>query len=405
MYSRVKEVRVNENGKNVPKDVIIKTIYINNIFIKTFETSLSYIPVIGLAPLEELCHIDIADKYFSVFDIIKTELLTIVTLMSGMCNSLINSLQGNIFIKNNVVDPTQLNNKYIKNNLIVVNSNDGSTLADSVFQMQPGNIGQGIPEMIQQMYLIIQSKLNLVSSTENIDTAHQESLRNENSIKLSSDIFSELDDAVISFGKIIKEIVIWLYINMPDEINKLVPVDEEYEIDAMSILNAIKLLELAEIKLVDGSYHATQAENDIQKIERIFQSGIVDPKTIPIPIHVILKRLGLSQEICKDIEKAGSRIQQQQDQVHETEMLKQKLEIEKLKAEIQKIKSEYDKNEADADKKSDEAQSISKNKTGQDKNSESQKDKGFNGQQEGNSESSTKNKTHSTNTNEKNNNK
>ncbi len=363
IYVRTKKEALDGASVKTFRNVVEKFVYINNKLVETSEMNISYIPVVAFSPMEDVAYTAIKERYQSLYDCIKGELLQLAIVQSSMSTCLLNSANNPIFIRDEALPAVHRNKESIRNRVVPIKkAPTDRPLSDIVTSLPNAGTPNGALEAIAMLKQHIREKLNILTSEANTArSAQQEQIRLDNQVVLSSYIIDTFDKSMMQFGDIMKDLIKSILLESPERIQELIGVEED-SLTLDDVSAAIQYINSSRVVLEESEYFTTKREKDMKKLERVAQ---LTGDSFSLPASVVLKIAGVSQETIDIVkESEEGRVQAEQQQAEEQtkamqlENIQKELLVKKTQAELEKLLSESFKNMADANKKNVEANSI-----------------------------------------------
>ena len=363
IYVRNKAQTIVDGNKSF-RNTVEKLVYVNDHLIDFSKTDLEFIPIISFAPLEEISSNSIKERYKSLYDCIKSELLSLAILLSSVSTTVLNNANSPIFVRDDLIPPAMQNNKAIRNRIIPIKKlGAGVSISEVVNVVNNPGVPPGTSELILALKQTISQKLNILTNeTAASKSAAQEQIRIDNQLLLSSSILETLDRSIMEFGNCMKDILKVLSLKFPEKIQETMNIDEE-KIDLNKSRRMSFFLDVSRVVLEESHYFTTKSQKDVKKIQQI---ASITNQEIPIPLHVLMEAVGVSDDMVHKVREATNNKNKLEEEGIALENEHKKLKIEREKAEIQKILAQSYKEIAEAKKKEQEAKEIKNPKSEED---------------------------------------
>ena len=349
IYLRNKASTVDSQGLKSFKNSVVKFVYINNKLVDESTTNLEFIPIVGFCPLEEPASNTFREKYQSLFDCIRGELLSLAILQSSVSSTVLNNANSPIFIRMDAIADSGKTSMALKNRIISVKKTpDGASMQDIFATIPNQGIPQGCMEGIMLLKEKISQKLNIITNnSQGAKSADQEEIRISNQIIMSSSVIETLDRSILQFGTVIRDILKVMCVLMPEKIQENVQSDYDI-IDAKTAKRMSLFLASSRVVLQESFYYTTKMQKDLTKLEKISQ--ITKGRGVNISIHKLFETVGLSQELIDDVKKSTENAESMQEQNIKIENEAKFASIEKDKASTQELIAKAYKYNSDAKK-------------------------------------------------------
>lgn len=299
LYLRNKMSIQNADGDVSFRNCVDKLIFVNNQLIDSSSTNLEYLPIVGFCPMEECSSNTLNERFQSLYDCIKAELLAIAILLSSIATTVLNNANSPIFIRSEYLADSSKNVKCIRNRVVNIKSKNDSVPIQDLFGTIPNNgVPAGSTELVMLLKEKISQKFNLITMDTSARSSEHEELKMSNQVLMSSSVVESLDNSILSFGCIMRDVLKVLSVLMPEKIQENVQLSSG-SIDSRTAKRMSLFLNASRVILEESYYYTTKQQKDITKLEKV--AKILGGRGINISTHKLFETIGLSQDLIDDV--------------------------------------------------------------------------------------------------------
>jgi hypothetical protein len=317
--------------------------YINDVYIDSQEINSPIMPVLPLLVSDSTNSL-LEDRFPSMFDYVKNDLMLLAVLRSSMVSSVSNSPNNALFIDPSIMVEASDLEKAIRNGLVLVKNMDGN-IAEKVFVSQPATVDGNTLQAIEMVRNSLYEKFALISTNVNANSAEQERLRQEDRTNLNVSLMKCFDIFAQDFGSLICNLVVDIAQNFPSAIFNM---NDSDQLSDEQILQ-IKAIMKPENLIIDTSIADTQTSMN-RSLEIFREANAEAGGELTLPASTYMKMRGVDKNLIEKAELAEKTVSEAKAKTLEVEIKEKEAKIELDRAHAQLYMADAMLKESELDK-------------------------------------------------------